>query len=263
VVERTLVPIFMAEKSCVNFREVMDEKKIVIVDLPEGTITSDMANFLGSLILSAVYNAGMSRENLPEEKRNPFFVYIDEAYRYTTKSIAETLQSLRKFKVFMTLASQYVTQYRHDIAKAIVQTCETIITFRVGEDTARALEKFYPPQYGYQTLMNLPRYLFFVSTPYRGNREYQILETIDHKTGKTNPDDVILCSLQNYGAKVNVDELMGQVKNRLLQKEFLDWPVTPAEWTILLTIRLNGGTLDEKTLRNHLLYDPARPNHMC
>ena len=259
VQERIIVPMFMAEKSGVDFRVVMDERKIVIVDLPEGKVTTDIANFLGSLILSAVYNAGMSREDTPEVDRNPFFVYVDEAYRYTTKSIPEVLQSLRKFKVFMTLASQYLTQYRRDIQDAIVQTCETIVSFRVGEDTARALEKFYPKTYGYQTLMNLPRYLFFVSTPFKGNREYQVLETLDYKIGPNNPEDVIRYSLKKYGQQVDVDELMGQVKNQSVQKTFLDWTVTPAEWVILLTIRLNGGSIDEETLQKQLLYDPTKP----
>jgi KaiC/GvpD/RAD55 family RecA-like ATPase len=259
VQERVIVPMFMAEKSGVDFRVVMDEGKIVIVDLPEGKVTSDIANFLGSLILSAVYNAGMSREDIAEEERSPFFVYVDEAYRYTTKSIPEVLQSLRKFKVFMTLASQYLTQYRRDIQDAITQTCETIVSFRVGEDTARVLEKFYPKAYGYQTLMNLPRHLFFVSTPFMGNREYQVLETIDPKTGPSDVDEVILYSLKKYGNQVDVEELMGQVKNKSLQKEFLDWPVTPAEWTVLLTVRQLGGWVDEETLQKHLLYNPAQP----
>jgi hypothetical protein len=253
VVERIIVPIFMASKSCINFREAIDQKKIIIVDLPEGKITTDISNFLGSLILSAIYNAGMSRENIPEEKREPFYVYVDEAYRYTTKSIPETLQSLRKFKVYLTLASQYIEQYRKDIQEAITQTCETIISFRVGENTVRTLAKFYPPTYGYQTLMNLPRHLFFVSTPFCGNREYQVLETLDYKTGPTKPDDVIGYSLAKYGRQVDVDELMGQVKDRSLQEEFLDWPITPAEWIILLTIRQHGGTIDQQTLQEQLL----------
>jgi len=259
VQERVLVPIFMSSKSSINFREAMDEKKIIIVDLPEGVITTDMANFLGSLILSSAYNAGMSREDLPEEKREPFYVYVDEAYRYATKSISETLQSLRKFKVFMTLASQYIGQYRRDIQDAITQTCETIISFRVGEDTARTLEKFYPKKYGYQTLMNLPRYLFFVSTPFCGNREYQVLETIDHKTGNSNPEEVIRYSLERYGRYVDVDELMGQVKDRSVQEEFLDWPITPAEWLILLTIRQHGGTITEEALKEQLIHNPTTP----
>ncbi|MDR1992848.1 MAG: type IV secretory system conjugative DNA transfer family protein [Nitrososphaerota archaeon] len=259
VQERILVPIFMAAKSSINLREAMDEKKIIIVNLLEGKITTDMANFLGSLILSSVYNTGMSREDLPEEKREPFYGYVDEAYRYATKSISETLQSLRKFKVFITLASQYITQYRKDIQDAITQTCETIISFRVGEDTARTLEKFYPKQYGYQTLMNLHRYLFFVSTPFCGNREYQVLETIDHKMGHSNPEEVIHYSLEKYGRQVDVDELMDQVKGRSVQEEFLDWPINPAEWLILLTIRQHGGTITEETLKEQLLYNPTNP----
>jgi len=259
VQERIIVPTFMTNKSCINFREAIDQKKIIIVDLPEGKITTDISNFLGSLILSSIYNAGMSRSDIPEEKRQPFFVYADEAYRYTTQSIPETLQSLRKFKVFMTLASQYLTQYRKDIQDAITQTCETIISFRVGEDTARTLAKFYPPQHGYQTLMNLPRHLFFVSTPFCGNREYQVLETLDYKTGSTNPDDVIRYSLAKYGREVDVDELMGQVKNRSLQEEFLDWPITPTEWIILLAIRQHGGAIDQQTLQEQLLHNTTNP----
>ncbi|MDR2720604.1 MAG: type IV secretion system DNA-binding domain-containing protein [Nitrososphaerota archaeon] len=259
VVERIIVPIFMASKSCINFREAIDQKKIVIVDLPEGKITTDISNFLGSLILSAVYNAGMSREDLSEEERVPFYVYVDEAYRYTTKSIPETLQSLRKFKVYLTLASQYIEQYRRDIQEAITQTCETIISFRVGENTAKTLSKFYPPTYGYQTLMNLPRHLFFVSTPFCGNREYQVLETLDYKIGPNKPEDVIGYSLAKYGRQVDVDELMGQVKDRSLQEEFLDWPVTPTEWIILLAIRQHGGAIDQQTLQEQLLHDPTNP----
>jgi len=259
VQERIIVPMFMTEKSAINFRKVMDEQKIVIIDLPEGKVTSDIANFLGSLILSATYNAAMTREDTPEEKRQPFYIYVDEAYRYTTKSIPEVLQSLRKFKVYLTLASQYLTQYRRDIQEAITQTCETIISFRVGEDTAKALEKFYPKKYGHQTLMNLPRHLFFVSTPYQGNREYQVLETLDHKTGPNNPQEVIHYSLKKYGQQVDVEALMGQVKDLSLQREFLNWAVTPAEWVILLSVRLFGGLVDEETLRNHLLYDPTKP----
>jgi len=234
VQERIIVPLFMAEKSSIDFRKAMDHGKIIIVDLPEGKVTTDIANFVGSLILSRVYMAGMSREDTPEEERKPFFVYIDEAYRYTTKSIPETLQSLRKFKVFMTLASQYLEQYRRDIQEAIPQTCETVISFRVGEHTAKTLEKFYPKEFGYQTLMSLPRHLFFVSTPFCGNREYQVLETLDYKTGPSDPDAVIKESLEKYGRHIDIDELMGEIKRKTVQEEFLDWPVTPSEWTVLL-----------------------------
>jgi len=260
VQERIILPLFMGEKSCIDFREAMDQQKFIIVDLPEGRVTTDIANFVGSLILSSIYLAGMSREDIPEEARTPFFVYVDEAYRYTTKSIPETLQSLRKFRVYMTLASQYLEQYRRDIQDAITQTCETIIAFRVGEDSARTLEKFYPKKYGYQTLMNLPRHLFFVSTPFCGNREYQVLQTIDYKTGPTNPEHVIKHSLEKHGVKIDVEALMGQIKTKDSPEKFLAWPITPAEWLVLLTLRLAGGSADEDTLRQKLLYNTAKPN---
>ncbi|MCL2476345.1 type IV secretion system DNA-binding domain-containing protein [Candidatus Bathycorpusculum sp.] len=259
VQERIILPLFMGEKNGLNFRDAMDQQKFIIVDLPEGRITTDIANFVGSLILSSTYLAAMSREDTPEKDRTPFFVYIDEAYRYTTKSIPETLQSLRKFHVYLTLASQYLEQYRKDIQEAITQTCETIISFQVGADTAKTLEKFYPKKYGYQTLMNLPRHHFFVSTPFQGNREYQVLQTIDHKTGPTNPEHIIKHSLQKYGHKIDPTTLMGQTKNQTTPQTFLDWPITPAEWLVLLTLRLFGGTTDEETLRKQLLYNHTQP----
>jgi len=259
VQERVIVPLFMTEHSGVDFREAMDQGKIVIVDLPEGKLSTDIADFVGSLILSKVYLAGMSREDTPEEQRVPFFVYVDEAYRYSTKSIPETLQSLRKFKVYMTLASQYLEQYRRDIQESLSQTCETIISFRVGEHTARTLEKFFPKEYGYQTLMSLPRHLFFVSTPFCGNREYQILKTIDYKIGPNDPDQAIKESLQIYGTQIDHNQHTKPAKKPCVQQEFLDWPVTPAEWLILLQIRKQNGSANEKTLKNQLVYDKNTP----
>ena len=116
VQERIVAPMFECAKSGVDFREAMDKGKIVIVNLSEGAITSDVANFLGSLILSRVYLAGMSREDVPERERKPFYVYVDEAYRFVSDSIRDILQSLRKYRVYMTLASQYLGQYSKEIA---------------------------------------------------------------------------------------------------------------------------------------------------
>jgi hypothetical protein len=70
---------------------------------------------------------------------------------------------------------------------------------------------------------------------------------------------VIRYSLEKYGRRVDVDELMGQVKNRSLQEEFLDWPITPTEWIILLTIRQHGGAIDQQTLQEQLLHNPTNP----
>lgn len=83
----------------------MDESKYVIVNLGEGRITSDLSNFLGSLILSRIFIAGMSREDTAEEERVPHYVYIDEAHRFTSTSTKDILEALRKYKVYATIAS--------------------------------------------------------------------------------------------------------------------------------------------------------------
>ena len=199
VQEKGIAPIFNCERSSIDFREAMDRGLLIFVNLSEGRVTSDLANFLGSLILAQVYLAAMSREDSPEEKRRPFYVYIDEAYRFTTQSIKDILQSLRKYRVFMTLASQFLGQYDRETAQSIPSLCDTIICFTVGKETAKTLEEFYAPGLTYKDLMMLPRYHFAVSTPVRDERLWQILRCIDHGYGQADLSEIVKYSLDRYG----------------------------------------------------------------
>jgi len=145
----------------------MDQGLFIFVNLSEGAITSDLANFLESLILAQVYLAAMSREDTPEKNRRPFYVYVDEAYRFTTWSIQDILQSLRKYKVFMTLVSQFLSQYDRETAKVDSYLCDTIVCFSIDKDVAKRLEEFYELGLAYKDLIFLPRYRFAVSNPSR------------------------------------------------------------------------------------------------
>jgi len=90
VEEPTLAPMLRTTKNNINFRQIIDEKKIVIIDLPEKTIPNDAATFIGSLILSTICNASMSRRGIPMQERQSFYIYIDEAYHYIrTKRFAQ------------------------------------------------------------------------------------------------------------------------------------------------------------------------------
>jgi hypothetical protein len=250
--EPTLAPMLRATKSNINFRQIIDEKKIVIVDLPEKSISTDTATFIGSLILSSICNAGMSRRDVPMQEREAFYIYLDEAYRYITRNMPKTLRELRAFKVFVTLAGQCFEQYHRDVQLALTQTCENLISFQVDQKTALNLERYYPKQYGYQTLMNLPPHQFFASTPFGIKHEHQILETFDYKMVSQKPEDVIRYSLDKYGCSVDVEDLMWQ-RGQLLHQEFLDNPITFVEWDTLLIIRQQG-VMDEKTLKERFLY---------
>lgn len=209
VQERIVAPMFDCVQSNVDFRRAMDEGKLIVVNLSEGAITSDVANFLGSLILARVYLAGMSREDVSEDKRVPFYVYVDEAYRFVSLSIRDILQSLRKYHVYMTLASQYLGQYSKEIAESIPHLCDTIMCFTVGEDTARALEEFYKPSLNHLDLVHLPKFTMAVSTVVGGSRECQILRSVDLGWGKTDAEELIKFSLERHGEAVDAERYTG------------------------------------------------------
>lgn len=247
VQERILAPMFDCKRSRIDFRKVMDERKIVVVNLSEGAITSDAANFLGSLILSRVYLAGMSREDTPEEERVPFYVYVDEAYRFVSLSIRDILQSLRKYKVFMTLASQYLDQYSEEIAKSIPHLCDTIVCFSVGEETARELEEFFRPSLSYMDLVHLPRHVFAVSTIVGGVRERAVLKSIDCGWGPNDVEELIKLSLKIYGDEVDMARYFGAPALGGLPHPTTYGFVTPLPWIILVKLY----ELYEESLRAH------------
>lgn len=236
VQERIVAPMFDCVKSRIDFRKAMDERRIIVVNLSEGAITSDVANFLGSLILARVYLAGMSREDTPEEERAPFYVYIDEAYRFVSLSIRDILQSLRKYRVYMTLASQYLGQYAKEIAESIPHLCDAIICFQVGEETAKALEEFYRPSLTYLDLVHLPKFTFAASAIVGGKRECQVLRSLDCGWGPTNVEELIKFSLQNYGEEVDMAKYTGVPTVSSLPHPTNAGFKSPLPWAILVAL---------------------------
>jgi intein/homing endonuclease len=236
VQERIVAPMFECKHSMINFREAMDKKKIIVVNLSEGAITSDVANFLGSLILARVYLAGMSREDTPEDKRVPFYIYVDEAPRFVSMSIRDILQSLRKYRVYMTLASQYLGQYTKEIADSIPHLCDTIICFSAGEDTAKTVEEFYKPSLSYEDLTHLPMYTFAASAMIGRRRECQVLKSIDYGWGPNDVEEVIKNSLQKWGEEVDMSRYFGvPAVGELPHPDNMDLR-SPIPWIILLKL---------------------------
>lgn len=210
VQERVAAPMFECDRSSIDLRGAMDQRKIVVVNLSEGALTSDLVNFLGSLIIGKIYLAGMSREDTPEGQRVPFYVYIDESPRFATSSIRDVLQSLRKYRVYLTLSAQYIEQFRRDVALSIPSLCSTIICFSAGENTAKTLEEFFrSSDMTYKNLMDLPKYYFAVSTSVKGRRECMILKTVNVGVGENSPEEVVKHSLKIYGRAVDASAFTG------------------------------------------------------
>jgi type IV secretory pathway TraG/TraD family ATPase VirD4 len=140
----------------ISLRKVMDQKKILLVNLSKGFVGEDVAHILGALLVSSISSASFSRVDTEEEERVPFMVYMDEFHNFTTLSLVNMFSELRKFKVGMILAHQYMHQLDDEIRHAILGNAGTLISFRVGTEDAQCLTKEMFPVFGLEDFINLP-----------------------------------------------------------------------------------------------------------
>lgn len=152
--------------SSIDMRKIMDEGKILIVNLSKGGIGEDNSNLLGAMIISKIQLAAMSRMNIPEEERKDFYLYVDEFQNFATDSFATILSEARKYHLCLIIAHQYVRQLiTGDSTKmrdAIFGNVGTMISFRVGAEDAEFLEKEFQPDFMLNDLVNLPKYNFYI-----------------------------------------------------------------------------------------------------
>jgi len=130
----------------ISFRKIMDESHILLINLSKGAVGSDVANILGNLLLVSLASAAYSRIDTAEENRVPFFIYIDEFQTMSGADLlSELLAQIRKFKIGIVLANQYISQLDNQVRDAVLGNVGTIICFRLGIQDARLMEKeFYP-----------------------------------------------------------------------------------------------------------------------
>lgn len=146
-------------KSGFNFREVMDKKKVLLVNLSKGKTGEVNANLLGLIIVSKLQMAALARADMPESERHEFYLFIDEFQNFITPSIATILSEARKYKLALTMAHQYMAQLidKQDtsVKDAVLGNAGTIICFRIGIDDAEALEKEFQPTFNAYDLINI------------------------------------------------------------------------------------------------------------
>ncbi|NOT54808.1 MAG: type IV secretion system DNA-binding domain-containing protein [Deltaproteobacteria bacterium] len=145
-----------------RFREIMDEGRVVLVNLSKGVLGEDSASTLGGLLVTAIGLAALSRADVPEIERRPFFLYLDEFQNVTTLAMAEMLSELRKYGVGLVMAHQYLAQLEPDIRHAVLGNAGTIISFRVGAEDAHVMARQFEPAFEPIDLMNLPNRHFYL-----------------------------------------------------------------------------------------------------
>ena len=148
--------VLIENKYEISLRKVMDNKKIFLVNLSKGYVGEDVAHILGALLISSISSAAFSRVDTEEERRVPFMVYMDEFHNFTTLSLVNMFSELRKFKVGLTLAHQYMHQLDDEIRHAILGNIGSLISFRVGTEDAQYLTKEMYPVFDLEDFINLP-----------------------------------------------------------------------------------------------------------
>lgn len=160
--------IVTSAKSSFDVRSVIDEGKILVVNLAKGRIGEDTAGLLGALLVSRLGLAGLSRADTLEEQRRDFFIYLDEFQSFTTLSLATMLSELRKYRVNLVLAHQHLSQLALEIRDAILGNVGTIICFRLGVPDAEILAKEMYPEFSIEDLVNLPNYRMYLKLMING-----------------------------------------------------------------------------------------------
>jgi hypothetical protein len=164
-------------KSSFNIRRIMDDGHILIVNLSRGLVGEDNAAVLGSLLVTKIQLAAMSRADIPMEQRRPFYLYVDEFQNFATDSFAVILSEARKYGLNLTVANQYTSQMVPEVADAIFGNVGSLVSFRVGADDARLLEKYVEPQFESSDLLNMTNRHFVGSLSIHGERAHPFSAT--------------------------------------------------------------------------------------
>ena len=142
-------------ESKLDLRKIMDEGKILIVNLSKGAIGEDASRLIGALLITKIQLAAMSRVDTPEKDRRDFYLYVDEFQNFATESFANILSEARKYHLNLVVAHQYIKQLDEKVADAIFGNVGTIVSFRVGAEDAEFLEKWYAPEFMAADIVNL------------------------------------------------------------------------------------------------------------
>lgn len=145
-----------------HVRQIMDEGRVLLVNLAKGRIGEDSSSLLGGLLVTTLGLAAFSRAELPEHERRDFYVYVDEFQNFTTLAMANMFSELRKYRVGFTVAHQYLHQLEPDVRHAVLGNAGTIISFRVGSEDATYLAREFQERFDEVDLLQLPNYRIYL-----------------------------------------------------------------------------------------------------
>ncbi|MCX6766168.1 MAG: type IV secretion system DNA-binding domain-containing protein [Candidatus Moranbacteria bacterium] len=215
-------------KSAFNIRDLMDQEKVIIMNLSKGRIGEDNSALLGAMMITKIQLAAMARVDVPEEERKDFYLYVDEFQNFATDSFANILSEARKYHLNLILAHQYIGQLTTDtstkVRDAVFGNVGTIATFRIGAEDAEFLEKEFEPIFMIQDLVNLPNCNIYIKLMIDGLTgsafSAATLPPIDLSKTTANAEKVIKVTRERYGTQRDiVEEKIARWSGMLTEKD--------------------------------------------
>lgn len=160
----TMRNIIGQSKSAFNVREVMDNKKILLVNLSKGKLGEENSSFMGLLMVPRILAAAMGRVTMAQEDRKPFFLYVDEFQNFATPDFAVILSEARKYKLALTVANQFIGQMQDDVRKAVFGNVGTQVVLRTGVEDAEFLKKEMEPTFDQNDIINQEKFHAYIKT---------------------------------------------------------------------------------------------------
>ena len=235
-------------KSTINMRDIMDNNKILIVNLSKGRIGEDAMRLLGGMIVTKIQLAAMEWVDMPEEERKNFYLTVDEFQNFVTESFANILSEARKYRLNLVVAHQYINQLVVDgnsvVRDAIFGNVGTLISFRVGAEDAEFLEKEFEPVFMMNDIVNLPKYNIYLKLMIDGIAgnafSATALPPIDIGGTEENAEKVIRISRERYSrSRQEIEEKI-------------------ARWTGMVTPTLKNSLAPKSDSRNIIQAKPEK-----
>ncbi len=200
-------------KSTFNIRQIMDERKILIVNLSRGLIGEDNAALLGALMVTKIQMAAMSRADQDQEARVPFYLYVDEFQNFATDSFATILSEARKYALNLTVANQYIAQMMDTVKDAVFGNVGSILSFRTSADDARTMMKYFEPQFTDFDIVHMHNRHFALSMTIEGEKAQAFSATTLNlpEAGPDNSAEIIAHSREKYAVpRAGIEEFMNK-----------------------------------------------------
>ncbi len=188
-------------KSTIDMKDIMDNGKILLINVSKGRIGEDNSALLGAMLITKLQLAAMDRARIPENERKDFYLYVDEFQNFATESFATILSEARKYRLNLIIAHQYITQMEEVVRDAVFGNVGTIISFRVGAFDAEYLEKEFMPYFTQTDLVNLDKYNAYIKLMINGATSAPFsMETIPPVAETYNSREKVLAvSRERYG----------------------------------------------------------------